>query len=68
MGVEKFHDLDAAGPPPAAHSPGENLRAAFELVAFCHRLSPLRPRRGVEKRTGPSREEPRPASQTPRTR
>jgi hypothetical protein len=68
MGVEKFRDLDAAGPPAAAGSPGENLRAAFELVAFCHRLSPLQPRRGVEKRTGPSTEDPPPADAAPRTR
>lgn len=48
MPVRKFRSLaEAASAEPATGDPGQNLRAAFELIAVCHALRPIEPRRGV---------------------
>lgn len=46
--VRKFRSLaEADSSEPATGDAGENLRAVFELIAVCHELRPIEPRRGV---------------------
>jgi hypothetical protein len=56
MALQRFRDLGEVPPPRSSGSPAQDLRAAFELVAFCHRLRPLRSHRGVQRRRWPEEE------------
>lgn len=59
--VRKFRSLAEAGAPePASGDPADNLRAVFELIAVCHRLRPIEPRRGVWRYAGVDATEPAP--------
>jgi hypothetical protein len=49
MAVSKYRDITQVVPVQPALTPTDNLRAAFDLIALCHRLQPIRPHRGVRR-------------------
>jgi hypothetical protein len=49
MPVSKYRSIDELGPPPAADSPADNLRMAFELMELCYHLHPWHTYTGVRK-------------------
>jgi hypothetical protein len=49
MPVQKYHHIADVGRPAPHRTATENLRAAFDLIAICHRLRPFAVTRGVQR-------------------